>query len=85
MAIITVRIDGKLKKKMEKLKHINWSEVVRQAIAKIIETEESEKSRRKIDFERLMSAAKEQDGLRAKTSGSWSGAEEIRKWRELRR
>lgn len=84
MAIFTVRIDEKLKKKMEKLKHINWSEVVRQAISNMIENE-SINSGRKINFERVMSAAKEQDRLRTKTSGSWSGAEEIRKWRELRR
>jgi len=84
MAIITVRIDEKLKKKMDKLKHINWSEVVRQAISNMIERE-SINSGRKINFEHVTSAAKEQDMLRAKTSGTWSGAEEIRKWRELRR
>ena len=84
MAIITIRIDEKLKKKMEKLKHINWSEVVRQAISNMIE-KESVNSGRKINFERVMSAAKEQDRIRAKTSGSWSGVEEIRKWREPRR
>ena len=85
MAIITIRIDEKLKKKMEKLKQINWSEVVRQAISNMIEKEESTNSEREINFERVRSAAKEQDRLRAKTSGSWSGIEEIRKWRELRR
>ena len=85
MVIITIRIDEKLKKKMEKLNHINWSEVVRQAISNMIEKEESANSEREINFERVRSAAKEQDRLRAKTSGSWSGVEEIRKWRELRR
>jgi metal-responsive CopG/Arc/MetJ family transcriptional regulator len=85
MTIITVRIDERLKKKMDKMKHINWSEVVRKAISNMIEKEESTGSRREINRARMISAAKEQDRLRAKTSGSWSGVEEIRKWRELRR
>jgi len=40
MGVITVRVDDELKKLMEKLKHINWSEVVRQAIKRVIEREE---------------------------------------------
>jgi metal-responsive CopG/Arc/MetJ family transcriptional regulator len=85
MTIITIRIDEKLKKKMDKMKHINWSEVVRQAISNLIDKEESMRSRRQINLERVMKAAREQDKLRAKTTGSWSGTEEIRKWRDLRR
>lgn len=57
---------------MDKLKHINWSEVIRQAISNMIE-KESANLGREINFER------------AKTSGSWSGVEEIRKWRESRK
>jgi len=40
MGVITVRVDDELKKLMEKLKYINWSEVVRQAITRVIEREE---------------------------------------------
>ena len=32
MTIISVRIDPELKKKMDALKHLNWSEIIRQAI-----------------------------------------------------
>ncbi len=32
MAIITVRVDDDLKKRMEHLKEVNWSEVARRAI-----------------------------------------------------
>ena len=85
MGLISFRIDDKLKKKMEELKHINWSEVVRKAIAQRIQLEESLKSTRKIDLKAMRKAAEEILALRDKTSGRWSGAEEIRKWRELRR
>jgi len=42
MAIITVRIDDDLKRRMEKVKHINWSEVVRQAIIGVLGQEEGQ-------------------------------------------
>lgn len=32
MTNISVRIDPELKKKMDALKHLNWSEIIRQAI-----------------------------------------------------
>lgn len=36
MTTISVRIDPELKKKMEKLNHLNWSEIIRQAIKEIV-------------------------------------------------
>jgi len=42
MAIITVRLDDELKRRMEKISHINWSEVVRQAIIKVLTQEEGQ-------------------------------------------
>jgi hypothetical protein len=41
VAIITVRVDDEVKKKMERSKHINWSEVVRQAIIRFLGQEEN--------------------------------------------
>lgn len=32
MTIISVRIDPELKKKMDSIRHLNWSEIIRQAI-----------------------------------------------------
>ncbi|MEM1995302.1 MAG: hypothetical protein QXW32_07540 [Nitrososphaerales archaeon] len=40
MALITVRVDDELKKRMSRLRHVNWSEVVRQAILNVVKREE---------------------------------------------
>ncbi len=42
MAIITVRIEDELKRRMEKVKHIKWSGVVRQAIIRVVGEEEAQ-------------------------------------------
>jgi hypothetical protein len=41
MAVITVRISDELKKRMERFRHMNWSEVVRASIISILRQEES--------------------------------------------
>lgn len=41
MAVITVRVNDKLKKKMEQSRHVNWSEIVRQAIINVLGQEEN--------------------------------------------
>ena len=85
LAIVTVRLDEQLKQKMKKLRHVNWSEVIRTAINERISQEETLASQRSIDVASLRKAMADQDRLRSKTTGTWSGAEEIRKWRELRK
>ncbi len=37
MPVISVRIDDELKRKMDKYKFINWSEVIRSELTKFIE------------------------------------------------
>lgn len=39
-SVVSFRIDERIKRKMEELRHINWSEVVRRAIMEVIEREE---------------------------------------------
>ena len=39
MTNISVRIDSELKEKMDSLKHLNWSEVIRKAIKSKIQKE----------------------------------------------
>ncbi len=39
MTNISVRIDPELKKKMDSLKHLNWSEIIRKAIKSKIQDE----------------------------------------------
>lgn len=85
MTIVTVRLDEKLKARMRRLRHVNWSEVIRNAVAQRVELEESLAASRTINMDLLRKAVADQDRLREKTSGTWSGAEEIRKWRELRK
>ena len=79
MAIITVRIDDDLKKRMEKEGHINWSEVIRRAIVSRIEEEELWGT---LDRRKLIKAASMNDAMRKKVSG-WDSVAEIRRWREL--
>ena len=79
--MISFRVRRELKEKMEKLRHINWSEVVRKAIEDTIRREES-KLRNK-DRARMKAAALRTDQLRREISG-WSSVEEIRRWREAR-
>ncbi len=85
MVVITVRVDNELKAKMKKYKHVNWSEVVRKALTERLMVEEDLGAKQSINMDLLLKAVSDQDHLRAKTTGRWSGAEEIRKWRELRR
>jgi predicted transcriptional regulator len=85
MSIVSFRVDEELKKKMERNRSVNWSEVVRRAISERIELEERLESERSVDFSLISDAVKGIAQLRRKTSGRWSGAEEIRKWRDLRK
>ncbi|ALL01892.1 hypothetical protein Pyrde_1849 [Pyrodictium delaneyi] len=79
--VVSFRIDKKLKEKMDKLKHINWSEVVRRAIYETIVREEARLRRR--DPERIRRAALKSEELSRRVEG-WSSVEAIRRWREAR-
>ncbi len=71
MANVTVSVPEELKKKMERLAGVNWSKVAREAFEEAV--------RRK----RMMEAAEAMDRLREGTRvEGWSGAREIRKWRD---
>ena len=77
MPVITVRVDEQLKRKMDDLKEVNWSEVTRAAIEeKVRQTE----MWRRVDVTRLRRASAETDELRRKVKG-WSSTSEIRRWR----
>lgn len=66
---MTITIPEELRKRIRKIKGVNWSEVARRAFE-----EELKRIERQI-------AAEEMDRLRTKSKG-WSGVEEIRKWRD---
>ncbi|RLI78907.1 hypothetical protein DRP07_10595 [Archaeoglobales archaeon] len=41
MPVVSVRIDDKLKKKMERFPYINWSEIIRRELTEVVERLES--------------------------------------------
>lgn len=82
MKVVSVRVDEELKRRMKRLSHINWSEVIRQSIAEKVR--EEERRRRRVDPELLLEAAELTDEVRRPSPG-WRSTEEIRKWRESRK
>ncbi len=86
MAIITVRVPEDLKRRMEQLPELNWSEVMRRAVERRVSEEIAK--RREHDGRRLRQAAKTQDQIAKRLSftpaGSWKSLEVIRYWREHR-
>ena len=84
LALITVKVDEDLKKRMASHADLNWSEVVRAAIEERLRAEETTR-KGKLDRARIRDAIAVSDQVRDKTSGNWSVTEEIRRWRELRR
>ncbi len=79
--VVSFRISRKLKKRMDELRHINWSEVVRRAIQEVVMREEA-KMRRK-NLEAIKRASLRCRELSRRVEG-WSSTREIRRWREQR-
>ncbi|MGH9923213.1 MAG: hypothetical protein ACRD38_10710 [Nitrososphaerales archaeon] len=79
---ISVKVDEETKSRMETFSDINWADVIRAAIRRRLEIEED--VRRPINKARAIKASKHMLKIKSKTSGKWSGVEEIRKWRERR-
>ena len=75
MTNISVRIDPELKKKMDSLKHLNWSEIIRRAIKSEIQNEtEMNKAKAVLLNEEIRKIAPE----------NFNSVEIIRKFREER-
>ena len=75
VANISVRVDNNLKKEMERLKEINWSEIIREAI------------RTRIDQENQRNLAKAvliNEQIRKYASKGYDSTQIIRQWRETR-
>ena len=73
VATITVRVPEEIRREMKKFRHINWSEVIRQAIAE------------ELKREKMRRASQTIDKLRAKSKVKWDSVAVIREWREKRR
>ena len=75
MANFSVRIDPELKKKMDSLKHLNWSEIIRKAIKSEIQNEtEINKAKAVLLNEKI----------RKKAPQNFNSVDTIRKFREER-
>ena len=86
MAQLTIRLPDSLRRQMERLRELNWSEVIREAIQSRIRLEMARKPARNRRL--MLRAVKKQDeiaeALSSRYSGSWSGVEVIRYWRNHR-
>jgi hypothetical protein len=83
MKVVSIKVEDETKAKMEEHPDINWSEVLRKSIHRRLAIEES--LHEGVDRRRALRALKSSSALRKKSPEGWSGAEEIRKWRDLRR
>jgi hypothetical protein len=86
LALVTVRVPEGLKKQMRKLKSVNWSELLRQAIEDRVELEQ--RSMKK-DWERVREGSRKADAIRNEIEREYgfvdfNSAETIRYWREMR-
>jgi metal-responsive CopG/Arc/MetJ family transcriptional regulator len=75
MANFSIRIDPELKKKMDSLKHFNWSEIIRKAIRSEIQNETEINKAKAI----LLN-----EKIRKKAPENFNSMEIIRKFREER-
>lgn len=72
MTMISVRVDEELRRRMRGYPSVNWSDFIRESIEEKIREEE------------MRAAAETMDRLAEKTTGDWSGAQEVRRWRDRR-
>jgi Arc/MetJ-type ribon-helix-helix transcriptional regulator len=80
MPIISIRVDDELKKKMDELSYINWSEVIRRKIEEVIEEEERKKKIKK-DYKRIAEASLKSYEFFLNYGGKES-EEVVREWRD---
>lgn len=75
MPIVTVRINERVKEEMGRHSHINWSEVMREAIVKRLKDERGRD---------LAEAVLINERLRRKAPKGWDSTQVIREWRRRR-
>ena len=81
MKVVSIKVNDETKRRMEQLQHLNWSEILREAIARRLEAEEA--LRRPIDHARAKRAGRAIDRLRASLPpGEYDVAREVRKRRD---
>lgn len=86
MALVTIRVPEWLKKEMRKVKSVNWSALLRDAIEERIKMERRASMR---DWERVREASRKADTVYMEMLAKYghinfNSAETIRYWREIR-
>jgi len=82
--VVTFRVNRRLKARMEMLRHINWSELLRSYVERVVEDEER-RLRPRRDHARMMRAVEEMERLARLAEGTgWLGSEEVIRWRRKR-
>lgn len=86
MATMTIRIAEDLRKRMRRIRGVNWSEVVRRAIMDRVTVEEKTMGK---DWDLVRKAADDADELRMKLEArhgksGYDSSETIRRWRDAR-
>jgi len=84
VSVVSFRVDKKLKARMDRLRHINWSELLRNYVKTVV-SEEEQKLRVGKDPDAIASAVEEMDRLAKISEGSdWIAEEEVIRWRRRR-
>jgi hypothetical protein len=86
LVLVTVRVPEQLRKEMRKLKSVNWSELLRDAMKSRIELEHRTTTR---DWEKIREGSSKADKVykemeRKYGQINFNSAETIRYWREIR-
>lgn len=84
VSVISFRVDKRLKARIDRLRHINWSELLRRYVETVVEQEE-QRMRSTKDFTAIKRAIEEMDRLAKLSEGSdWIAEEEVVRWRRRR-
>jgi len=84
MEVVSFKVDASTKRRMARLRDINWSEVLRDAIRRRLELEE--RLRGSANRHGTIEAARRMDEFRSQIGPSeYDSTKEIRRWRDLRR
>jgi len=86
LALVTIRVPERLRKEMRKLKSVNWSALIRDAIETRLELERQRTGK---DRERIREANMQADAVYGEMRRKYghvqfNSAETIRYWREMR-
>lgn len=81
MEVVSVKAEAMTKKRMAKLRDVNWSQVIREAIHRRLEVEE--RLRARFDRRRAIAAARKMDEFRERIGrADFDSTKEIRRWRD---